>query len=326
MEHGIILIDSGITNFNKNINLMSGVSLEYKKNKIITTKNTKDKTGHGTCCAYCISLNTSNPIYPIKIFDNNNNSQSELLLEALNLARELPYNIINLSLSVSNPNYFTDFNNAIASLISNKKVIVCSENNEYQNSYPAIHPEIFGVRGSVLRNNHKFWYRSNSKLQISTDSTPIFTNHFCKHSFFGGNSKAAAIFSGILSNLLTTHCQTSLHEILMSNTSNVNWNDNDLIDKKKYLLSSRYLNVDLSLLSTLNEFISRYYEKNNLSLFSNIKDLDLISSLNLPFECILEFKQALEQNYNVRIPNSDVDFFTFYNKLEVLQLLSRLSR
>ncbi len=121
-----------------------------------------------------------------------------LLLQALEHLCEIDLDIINISLSVTNYNYREQFNKVIERLHMQGKIINISVRNGQQISFPADVPNCYGIIGNDIIDK-KYEYYPNESIQIHSNMYPEFVPTINgKRQWFGGNSKATAMMSGIM--------------------------------------------------------------------------------------------------------------------------------
>lgn len=158
----IALIDSGI---NPNIlmcrNKFSIINA-WKGN----SDNYDDLLGHGTKCADLILRDSDNVIlYNIKVFDKTLSTSCKNLFEAMNWCIKNGIQIINLSLSVNNLNYYYEFKEICDEAEKKKVIIVASADNFGRVCLPAYLDNVIGV-GAAKVNEYNDYYYTDSSIQI----------------------------------------------------------------------------------------------------------------------------------------------------------------
>ena len=102
----VVVVDSGVDTQNQEImeHVIQGFSFQKsaEEDEVIEEENFDDVFGHGTNCIDCIlQFAEQAQFYPIKIVNELGKTTSSLLLAALEKCRELPVDLICLSLSVT---------------------------------------------------------------------------------------------------------------------------------------------------------------------------------------------------------------------------------
>lgn len=233
----VAILDSGINleNIETNKQVVGGISFIYdpKTGEIINDDCFEDENGHGTSCASMIKrIAPDTNFYIVKILDNNAKTNSKALLIALNYLLEKDIRLINLSLATIEEKYFEEISEICNLLKQRGKIIVCSLDNRNNRSFPAVLDSVIGVRGSIFNSSEHFWYNKTLKIQCVADIIPVYIPTINgAYWLFGGNSKATALFTGHIANILSQHPDISfeqLNEILEQRAYKNNWNDNNI--------------------------------------------------------------------------------------------------
>lgn len=194
----------------------SGIDSTIVKNETIDIlhKGKDDKCGHGTACAMAIkAMDPDVSILSIPILDDSAGATSDELENALKFCCGLDCNIINLSLSVSHL-HSENLKRICGELRRQGKIIVSSVTNRKYTSVPASYDTVLGVRGKVFSSSYTYWFNARKKIQLITDMTPIFTDFRLKRYFmFSGNSKAAAIASGLIASYFSNGLIEDIEEL-----------------------------------------------------------------------------------------------------------------
>ena len=186
----------------------SGVTADYQYGKINRIKFSEDddgydSTGHGTLCASMIlKMNPNAEIYSVKGFDINTSCSSDRLLKILNMFREIDVDIINMSLSTQDMARIDDYSKACNALLKQEKLLVASLSNTGLVSLPAMLPSVIGVGGCDTFFDNDYIFFQNNKIECFFDSKPVMLRNIVgDYELFGGNSKACAALSGLLSSI-----------------------------------------------------------------------------------------------------------------------------
>ena len=172
-------------------------------------------------------------------------------------------------------------------------ILVSSVTNGRDTSYPAAFPCVIGINSIVMQNNSEYWYSKQAPIQCVSDVTPVMVpNLDGSYRMFGGNSKAAAHFSGVLLNILAKNPFMSfddINNILELNSIKNNWTQDDIINGRN-----------------INNFRNHYDTTNRKASANIIKVIIevIASELNLKEDII----QNLGNNLLLNILGAD-DFY-----------------
>lgn len=161
-----------------------------------------DDNGHGShCISTILHHNPYAEIIPIKVLDSNLRASSIWLAEALNFLCSQDVNLIHLSLSFPNENH--EIYRIINKLVTSGKIVIASYSNKSgEHSFPAEYSMVYGVVGGFFGNDKQFAFEKVSSKVVCSKIPVLVKNGNGKKMFFSGNSKATAVFTGILSRYL----------------------------------------------------------------------------------------------------------------------------
>lgn len=193
----VALIDGGLNS--NEFEVKESVGLTMKNDMIQIISNPKNKSNHGINVARCIkSIYPNVEFIDINILDENMESNSKVLLKALEYCKDLNVDIINISLGTTNRKYYFKMKRILKQIIKNEVIIVAADSNDGEISYPANIKEVVKVKGyggmdsSKTFYNEGYYYSSNvlSKDLISRKSEEgicgnsiacgFITGHVCK--------------------------------------------------------------------------------------------------------------------------------------------------
>lgn len=231
------IIDSGIdmeNNLFENY-IIDGISFRYNPKTGIVTDNDvyTDENGHGTSCASLIKrIAPDIGFYIVKILNKDAETHSKALLQALKHLLEKDIRLINLSLATVEEIFAEEIKEVCNLLKQRGKIIVCSLDNRNNKSFPAILDSVIGVKGGIFKSQEQFWYNRASEIQCIADIVPVYAPTINgAYWLFGGNSKATALFTGHIANILTRQPDISfeqLNEVLEQRACKNNWDENDI--------------------------------------------------------------------------------------------------
>ena len=209
----VAVVDSGVDTQNQEImeHVIQGFSFQKsaEEDGVIEEKNFDDVFGHGTNCIDCIlQFAEQAQFYPIKIVNELGKTTSSLLLAALEKCRELPVDLICLSLSVTqmlNSAMEKELRDICNDLEKQGKIICASECNNAKDTIPAIYKSVIGVGELLPDAKKKVLVDRAASVQVLADISPIFVaGKSGRYNFFKGTSKGNAYVAGILARAMQT--------------------------------------------------------------------------------------------------------------------------
>ncbi len=307
----IAIVDSGISkkSYLYRNNVKKGIFIN--RNLEYLVGNIEDEHGHGTHCAELIySINSNVDFYIVKILDGNVKSTNEQLVRALKYLLEINVKIINLSLSMIQESRKQELYDVCQQLKNQGKIIVASLKNNYDKSYPGIFNNVIGVKGENKEKKYLYCYNAHNPIQCICDGTPIiFKGINQRYSLFTGNSKATALFTGILSSMEINCSFEELNIRLEQEQANYIRQKKNL---KHYDVPIKFKEKCLRMLAeiTKKEIKKEYFEMANALFYMG---------LNTGNYC--EFLKKCEENWGtmLKCPIKYIDIFS----IESLYILSQ---
>lgn len=307
----IALIDSGI-----NLNLYQEKIVEFIDFENEEKENDNfidDVNGHGTlCCSTILKTNCDVELIAVKVLDESNRCSSETLLSALEQLIEMDVNIINLSLCTSDLQYVDKYRKLVDKLMLQKKIIVAAKSNKDKLSIPAILPKVIGITGNKFLDADSYWYNNKKNIQCVSDYKAILLQGANgKMELFGGNSKATALMTGIISKLwneLKGFDYKELDYLLQKKSKKRNWTDRDIVEEKP---SIRYFQKDSYLLTNLEKILLEF-----LKIPQSNKDKlyrEQLYNIGIDKYNAIDIIQVIEDKLNIKIDYSMVNEYWFYS-------------
>lgn len=201
----IALIDSGIDSEFKCQNLCGAAFFYSTESKILRREeNYSDSNGHGTYCAQIIASYCKHVEFVVvKILDEDNRGSSIALVEALKYIMQFSIDLVNLSISVFDIGNRAEIKKLCLELQKRGVIINVSVTNRCLSSFPASLESTTGVRGALNIVSNEIWYNSKKEIQCVANMMPVLVGvGNQKKTFFGGNSKATAVLTGLLASEL----------------------------------------------------------------------------------------------------------------------------
>lgn len=199
------LIDSGIDKSSNIIDNKYIVDLFKKK-----SSNNDFFLKHGTFCAHLLQKNVPHAlIYDLKVFDKKLITSSKNIINAINLCIENNIKLINLSLSVNDPNYYYEFKNICDEAFKKGLIIVASADNIGRVCLPAYLNSVIGVGIAQVENENDFLYM-DEPIQIYAKG--LFNDNQINDRT--ATSYATARMTGIIANILIENPHIDYYELL----------------------------------------------------------------------------------------------------------------
>lgn len=298
----IAIVDSGIDLYKDKVIQ----HLDFSKNRSENRIN-----NHGNlCCSALLSINSDVEIYDIKVLNEFNCCSTTILLEALEYINNTEIDIINLSLASHQKGYINKYKTVIKQLCDNGKVIVASLSNNGQKSIPANLPNTIGVSGNIFIKSNTYWYNKKLDIQCIADDKPLLLKS-CDDGYdlFGGNSKATAIFTGMLAYYCDRYPYLnydSLQNVLMQYAKKTFW---DKVEEEDMDCTIKKYNDKI--LKNLIDIV-----KTSLKINSTNEELLYNGNLYLPglnrFNAIILIRN-IEEFFNISFDYKKINIFWFYS-------------
>lgn len=237
LKADVIIIDSGIDTNNINLrdNIAGGISFNYDSNSNLVTFDPEyhDENGHGTNCASIIKrLAPDASMYILKVLNKDAKTNSKVLIESLKHLTNLDARVINISLATIEDEFAEELKDTCSLLYRKGKILICSLDNRENRSYPAIFDNVIGVRGSNFNLSNEFWYNAKFEIQCVADGLPVLVSGLnSSYSMFGGNSKATAMLTGIVLEILNKQPDlefSELNKLLEKEAKRNEWSEKDI--------------------------------------------------------------------------------------------------
>ena len=291
----IAVVNTGISrSLAQSLNVIGGLSYltNFEDKCVELLGNIYDEIGTGTKILNIINryVEDSN-YYIIKIFDENNRTNTMSLEMALDYLAELDVDIINLSISFDNMDM-----NKIVPLCEKlrdkgKILIIPYENNIYEISKLN---NVITVKGDIFDNEESYEFiEDNNELFMKTSIIPVLSyNHKDEPCFYGGLGKATSIVTGIIANIINNNPNIDYNEIKrkLRVNSKAPIKNNYLYSNGKYTKFEEYLdfNTNFHALQILNGFCDYLDVSGDFLLTHRLKDtkkdvneVDIINLINI---------------------------------------------
>lgn len=186
-----------------------------------------DAAGHGTACAGIITAIAPDvDLYSVKVLGANASGSGEMFLAGLDYAIRQKYQVINLSLGTTKPQYHGPLHDLLDRAYHAGCIVVAAANNLPQPSFPSIFSSSLV---SVVKNNstdpYKFGYRYGEVIELVAPGVQVKTTWpGGGYRQITGNSFACPAIVGIIAlimeaypNLTPFQAKTILYTIAQQN-------------------------------------------------------------------------------------------------------------
>jgi subtilisin len=229
----VAVIDSGIDTSHLNLQGKIRESLEaqrFGKRVVFVPSDSGDSSGHGTACAGIItSIAYDADIYSIKVLGSESLGDGPTFLAGIEYAIKRKFNIINLSLGTTKPQYFAPLHDLLDRAYHAGCIVVSAANNLPQPSFPSIFSSsLISVSKHEEPDPFKFGFRFGDVIELTACGvnvkTPWLGGGFKS---LTGNSFACPHIVGVIALLLEENpgltpfqVKTILYEIAKRNIDN----------------------------------------------------------------------------------------------------------
>lgn len=210
----IVIIDSGIeSRYNAEIKHRIHFTLDHS-NAIIGNEATDDKVGHGTFVYRLVKQYCNDDISIIKILNEENQCNYNVLLYALRYSLEIGAKVVILCLATLT--YDNRLDEVISEMYQKNIVVISSLMNGEKFSYPASQNKVIGVKGLDIENDRLFYYNKEDNIEVICSGESLYSlNQHSQLIRFGGNSKATAQFACMLIKMMVdVDTQSSIRDKL----------------------------------------------------------------------------------------------------------------
>ncbi|MBI2504162.1 MAG: S8 family serine peptidase [Candidatus Latescibacteria bacterium] len=196
------VVDSGIDPSHPRVGPLAG-SVEFAfgpSGQIHCREASGDLAGHGTACAGLIRRKApAAALYSLRILDASQRADLRLLATAIRWAAAQGLDLLNLSLGTVQPEGIADLQAACREAAAAGLILVAAAHEEGLLSYPAVFPEVIGVRGGAFSQPYGYYYREGEPTECVARGE---VQRLCwlegREVLAGGNSFAAARLSGLV--------------------------------------------------------------------------------------------------------------------------------
>jgi subtilisin family serine protease len=218
----VAIVDSGVEYDHPALGdcVRGGVVVEYDPDaensiRYVPDDPPVDLAGHGTACAGIIhALAPQADIFSVRVLGNNMRGRAIQFAGGLDWAIENGIQIVNLSLSTSNEEYYSLFHDLADQAYFKNMSVVCAVNNYPEASYPSLYSSVFSVAAHAGHDPFTYYYNPSPPVEFGAPGIDIdvaWNNKQYVNST--GNSFAAPHISAIIALIRSKHPELTPFQI-----------------------------------------------------------------------------------------------------------------
>ena len=229
----VAIVDSGIDDSHPDLDgkIIESVEARLDGKRVVFEKSAAgDSAGHGTACAGIVNqIACDSKIYSIKVLGAGGLGDGQAFLAGLEYAINKKYQIINLSLGTTKPQFFVPLHDLLDRAYQAGCVVVAAANNLPQPSFPSIFSSsLISVVKSTETDPMNFGFRFGEVIELTAPGVNVRTawpNGGYRN--LTGNSFACPHIVGVIARLLERHpeltpfqVKSALYSIAKLNANN----------------------------------------------------------------------------------------------------------
>ena len=229
----VAIVDSGIDDSHPDLDgkIIESVEARLDGKRVVFEKSAAgDSAGHGTACAGIVTrIACEAKIYSIKVLGAGGLGDGQAFLAGLEYAINNRYQIINLSLGTTKPQFFVPLHDLLDRAYQAGCVVVAAANNLPQPSFPSIFSSsLISVVKSTETDPMNFGFRFGEVIELTAPGVNVRTawpNGGYRN--LTGNSFACPHIVGVIARLLERHpeltpfqVKSALYSIAKLNANN----------------------------------------------------------------------------------------------------------
>lgn len=229
----VAIVDSGIDHSHPDLDgkIVESVEAHVEGKRVIFEKSAAgDSAGHGTACAGIVSRIASEAkIYSVKVLGAEGLGDGQAFLAGLEYAINNRYQIINLSLGTTKPQFFAPLHDLLDRAYQAGCVVVAAANNLPQPSFPSIFSSsLISVVKSTETDPMNFGFRFGEVIELTAPGVNVRTA-WPKGGYrnLTGNSFACPHIVGVIARLLERHPQLTPFQVKSALYSIAKGNENN---------------------------------------------------------------------------------------------------
>ena len=208
----VAVIDSGVDGSHPAVGgIQGGAAFEYDEDapdlvRVIPGPH-EDLFGHGTACAGIIrSLAPQCEIYSVRVLGSRLSGKGFVFASGLKWAIEQGMNVINISMSTGNRDYFELFHELADQAYFRNIIVVSAVNNVQAECYPSLYSSVFSVAAHDGKDPFGFDYNSTPPVEFGAPGIDLEVAWQDGGTIEAtGNSFACPHIAGIVARILSKH-------------------------------------------------------------------------------------------------------------------------
>lgn len=210
----VAIIDSGIESDHPALTgaVRGGIGIEHDPAapeglRYVPEAVPQDAFGHGTACAGIIhALAPEAELYSVRVLGGDGRGRSLQFAAGINWAIENGMNVINMSLSTSNEDYFALFHQLADDAYFHGVMLVSAVNNVPTPSYPSLYSSVISVAAHEKQDPFTFYYNPKPPVEFGAPGIDVRVAWANKgYITTTGNSFAAPHIAGIVTLIRAKH-------------------------------------------------------------------------------------------------------------------------
>lgn len=207
----VAIVDSGIDTSHPELQGKIVESVEARldgKRVVFDVSDTGDSAGHGTACAGIVTrIAPGSKIYSIRVLGAEGLGDGQAFLAGLEYAINKRYQVINLSLGTTKPQFFAPLHDLLDRAYQAGCVVVAAANNLPQPSFPSVFSSsLISVIKSSETDPLNFGFHFGEIIELTAPGVNVRTTWLKGgHRNLTGNSFACPHIVGVIALLLERH-------------------------------------------------------------------------------------------------------------------------
>lgn len=322
-EVKIAIIDSGLDDhisIPKN-SIIGGHGYSLKDGRIHHTFDFSDTNGHGTAIGGIINYETnSSKFYIVRILNENNASNGNLMIQAIRDVLDLGVDIIHMSLGTESMEYKEELEKLVKQAHEKKILMVAARPLEVKQCVPADIKNVFKVFFGFIKNRQNiYWYKDEFYAQ-GVPQMVIYKKNLYR--LMGGSSIAAAHLTAKIASILSKERKEKTFEEVNRNLKKECWQvknrniarkDIWKCDGKKYLTTNQ-LEIYNEVLYCVKKVLGGKFDESIPLWFQGIKTKAYY------------LLKTLEDHLKIKIDYQDYNFFHFFTINNLVEKIEQESQ
>lgn len=215
----VAIVDSGIDTTHPDLAGKIVETVEARldgKRVIFEPSDAGDSAGHGTACAGIVTgIAPGSRIYSIKVLGAGGLGDGQAFLAGLEYAINKRYQVINLSLGTTKPQFFAPLHDLLDRAYQAGCVVVAAANNLPQPSFPSVFSSsLISVVKSGETDPLNFGFHFGEVIELTAPGVNVRTPWpNGGHRNLTGNSFACPHIVGVIARLLETHAELTPFQV-----------------------------------------------------------------------------------------------------------------